>query len=100
MHLILMLHNTSSSAYIRNYQFVGEIISVSGKSASVSIKAKFRIGDEIELIFPDRNEDFSWKVDAIYSDDDELIDHTKPNTVCMLKLPRKIPVHGIIRIKL
>ena len=88
-----------SSAYIRNYQFVGEIIEVKGISAFISIKAKFCIGDEIEFIFPERKNDFKIIVKSIFNKENEMIQLTKPNTIIRLDLDKKISKWGIVRKK-
>ncbi len=88
-----------SSAYIRNYQFVGEIVKVKETSAFISIKAKFCIGDEIELIFPDSKDDFKIIVKSIFNEENEMIQLTKPNTIIRLDLDKKLPEWGIVRKK-
>ena len=89
-----------SSTYIRNYQFIGEIKSNNKNIAEVAIRAKFKIGDEIEFVFPDRNADFRWQVDNIHDGDNNPISFTKPNTIVKITLPRDIPDDGIVRMKL
>ena len=88
-----------SSAYIRNYQFVGEIVKVKETSAFISIKAKFCIGDEIELIFPDSKDDFKIIVKSIFNEENEMIQLTNPNTIVRLDLDKKLPEWGIVRKK-
>ncbi|MDA3813590.1 MAG: U32 family peptidase [Candidatus Cloacimonetes bacterium] len=88
-----------SSAYIRDYQFVGEVEKIEGTSAFISIKAKFCIGDEIEFIFPDSNDDFKITVKNIFNGENELIQLTKPNTIIRLDLDKKLPKWGIVRKK-
>lgn len=88
-----------SSAYIREYQFVGEVLKVKGTSAFISIKAKFCIGEEIEFIFPDDKDDFKITVKDIFNEKNEPIQLTKPNTIIRLDLDRKIPKWGIVRKK-
>lgn len=88
-----------SSAYIRNYQFVGEIVKVKETSAFISIKAKFCIGDEIEFIFPDSKDDFKITVKNIFNEENEMIQLTKPNTIIRLDLDKKLPEWGIVRKK-
>lgn len=89
-----------SSAYIRKFQFIGEINKIEGKSAFISIKAKFKIGDEIEFIFPNRNADFKLLVESIYNEEKESIQFTKPNTIIRLDLDKKLPKWGIVRKKI
>ncbi len=88
-----------SSAYIRDYQFVGEIIEVKGISAFISIKAKFCIGDEIEFIFPNSKDDIKIIVKNIFNEENEMIQLTKPNTIIRLDLDKKLPKWGIVRKK-
>ncbi len=89
-----------SSAYIREYQFVGEVLKVKGTSAFISIKAKFCIGEEIEFIFPDDKNDFKITVNSIFNEENEPIQLTKPNTIIRIELDRKIPDWGIVRKKI
>jgi len=88
-----------SSAYIRDYQFIGEVDKVEGTSVFVSIKSKFQVSDEIEFVFPDIEEDFKIIVTHIFNEDNERIQQTKPNTIIRLDLDRKIPDWGIVRKK-
>ncbi|MDP8267506.1 MAG: U32 family peptidase [Candidatus Tenebribacter davisii] len=88
-----------SSAYIRDYQFVGEIEKIEGTSVYIKVKAKFSTGDEIEFIFPDRTEDFKLTVKKIYDEENNQIQYTKPNTITRLNLDKKIPKWGIVRKK-
>ncbi|MCB5230314.1 MAG: U32 family peptidase [Candidatus Cloacimonas sp.] len=104
------LNNTQTyetSGYKRNYQFLGEVVDVeSAHTASntqllfdnvVNIRAKFSVGEEIEVISPDHQQDVKLKVQAIYDEDGNLITDTKPNTNITLKLDTKLPRYGILR---
>jgi len=91
-------HETSK--YIRDHQFIGEVIAEGNRSATIAIRAKFSIGDTIEFIFPDPSQDFTWKVTRIQDDAENDIDFTKPNTTCILPLKKSIPLNGIVRKKL
>ena len=88
-----------SSAYIRDYQFVGEIQKIEGTSVFILIKAKFYVGDEIEFIFPDNKDDFKIIVKNIFNEENELIQLTKPNTITRLDLDKKLSQWGIVRKK-
>ena len=88
-----------SSAYIRDYQFVGEVQKIEGTSVFISIKAKFCIGDEIEFIFPDSKDDFKIIVKNIFNEENEMIQLTKPNTIIRLDLDKRLPKWGIVRKK-
>ena len=89
-----------SSTYIRDYQFIGEIVKTENNSVFITNRAKFQLGDEIEFIFPNRKEDFLWKVNNIFNDEGLPISSTKPNTVVKIEPGQKIPSHGIIRKKI
>ena len=89
-------HQTSS--YIREYQFIGEIIEHEPK-VIISIRAKFSLGDEIEFIFPDSQHDFSHKVFEILDMEGKQLEFTKPNTCIEMRLDKSIPVGGIVRMK-
>ena len=65
--------------------------------AEIAIRAKFKIGDEIEFIFPDRKTDFSWHVDNICDEENNPISFTKPNTIVKLELPEVPQSMGILR---
>ncbi|MDP8203783.1 MAG: U32 family peptidase [Candidatus Tenebribacter mawsonii] len=89
-----------SSAYIREYQFLGEVQKVEGTSVFISIKAKFCVGEEIEFIFPDNKDDLRIKVELIFNEENEHIQLTKPNTIIRLDLDKKLPEWGIVRKKI
>ncbi|MDO9577735.1 MAG: U32 family peptidase [Candidatus Cloacimonadales bacterium] len=89
----------ATSAYSRDYQFIGEIIENKDNDIRVAVRSKFTLGDEIEFIFPERKADFKWQVDNIADDEDNLIESTKPNTIVKIILPKIVPSNGIIRIK-
>ena len=86
-----------SSTYIRNYQFIGEIVKTDKKSLYIAIRAKFNVGDEIEVIFPDMNNDFSLEISNLYNEKDEPISFTKPNTIVRVETNKEIPPYGIVR---
>jgi len=92
-----LTQNYESSSYIRDYQFLGTIIANDGKWASVEIRAKFSIGEEIEFIFPDPKKDIQFKVDKILNEENEYIGFTKPNTIVKLELPEVPQSMGILR---
>lgn len=88
-----------SSAYLRKYQFIGEIVKVQNRSISVAVRAKFKLGDKLEFIFPNRHHDFTWLVDGITDEEGNSISFSKPNTIIKLHLPQSVSEHGIIRVK-
>ncbi len=88
-----------SSAYLRTHQFLGNIVRQEGFEIDIQIKAKFKLQEEIEFIFPDRKNDFVWKVDNLFDEDHNQIDFTKPNSIAKIYLPKKVPANGILRKK-
>ncbi len=88
-----------SSAYIRDYQFIGEIIKSDNQFAYISVRAKFEIGEEIEIIFPKIEEDLNIKIESILDENDEKIPFSKPNTIIKIQIGKKISKFGIVRKK-
>ena len=86
-----------SSSYMRDYQFLGEIIKTYKKSIYIAVKAKFCVGDEVEIIFPDMNNDFSLKISELYNEEGEPITYSKPNTIVRIDFIKEIPSYGIVR---
>lgn len=89
-----------SSAYIREWQYLGEMLKTSSNAVTVNVKAKFSVGEEIELIFPDRSKDLKIRVDKIFNSDNEQISFTKPNTEITLAIAGNFPDFGILRKKI
>jgi putative protease len=89
-----------SSAYIRQFQFLGIIEKVQDNIAYVQVKAKFKVGETIEIIFPDWETDIMYKVDKILDEEDNPVVYTKPNTIVKLNLGKPIPPFGILRKKI
>ncbi len=89
-----------SSAYIRNYQFIGTILSQESDLLKIDIKAKFEIGETIELIFPNFEDDLRYKVQEIFDESMRPISKTDPNSTVFLKIDKKLPPFGIIRKKI
>ena len=102
-----------SSNYIRDYQYLGEIIDVLPPSIShygeqdnsvsqkhttaINVKSKFCRGERIEIIYPDYRQDKIITVDEIYSPEDESINETKPNQIVKLKTNEELFRYGILR---
>ncbi|MFA7057030.1 MAG: U32 family peptidase [Candidatus Cloacimonadales bacterium] len=86
-----------SSAYIRDYKFIGKVIQQEDELLKIQILNKFEIGDELEIIFPDIEDDIKIQVDTIYSEDKQKITFTKPNTNSYLEYSGKIPEYGLVR---
>ncbi|MDP8220396.1 MAG: U32 family peptidase C-terminal domain-containing protein [Candidatus Stygibacter frigidus] len=86
-----------SSAYIRNYQFLGEIIEHENNWITVNVKSKFSVDEEIELVFPNRSGDIRMKAGNMINEESEQIFFTKPNTVVKIEIEGKCPSQGILR---
>ena len=89
-----------SSSYIRKYQFLGEIVNVKNHTAFINVRAKFSIGDSIEFIFPNIEDDFTVEPENIFDTDDIPLEFTKPNTIVKIPIEKKIPDYGILRKKI
>ncbi len=92
--------NQESSAYVRQYQFLGTIVEQTQGLVKIEIKAKFEIGDTIEFVFPAVEQDFCYSVVSIKNERGTPISKTDPNSIITLPLDKQIPPHGIIRKKL
>jgi putative protease len=86
-----------NSAYIRDYKFIGKVISQDKSLIKVQILNKFEIGEEIEIVFPDVDDDLKIKVEKIYSEDMNEISFTKPNTNAFIECSKTIPEFGLVR---
>ncbi len=92
--------NYATSSYIRNYQFIGNVADVDNNRIIIPVKAKFQLGDELEIIFPNPENDITIKVNDILDEEDNPIDFTKPNTVVKVKISEPIQPFGIVRKKI
>ena len=86
-----------NSAYIRDYKFIGKVLQAENNLVKIQILNKFELGDEIEIIFPNLNDDIVIKVNSIYSEDMQKITFTKPNTNAFIELQGEIPEYGLVR---
>ncbi|MBN1327551.1 MAG: U32 family peptidase [Candidatus Cloacimonetes bacterium] len=92
-----LFHNNSS--YLRNYQFIGEIIRQENNYIEIPVKAKFVPGDELEIIFPDPSQDYCFTVEKILSQENEPLIKANPNTIVKVLVDKKFGEAGIIRKK-
>ena len=90
----------TSSAYLREYQYLGNIISKRDNSVEIAVKSKFELGDLIDFIFPDYRKDFQMKIDKIINEQGQEILFSKPNTSVFLEVSKTISEYGIIRKKI
>ncbi len=89
-----------SSAYIRDYQYLGRVIGVDNDRAIIECYSKFGLDEEIEIIFPDPDDDILMTVDSISMEDGSEIEFTKPNTNVYLKVNADIKAYGLVRKKI
>ncbi|MEA1972919.1 MAG: U32 family peptidase C-terminal domain-containing protein, partial [Candidatus Cloacimonadota bacterium] len=94
------MQNYDSSSYIRDYQFIGEIIDSTDSYFIIKNHAKFSVGEKISIIFPDIDEDFIIDVKEILDEFDKQVEFTKPNTEVKIPYPKRLPEFGIVRKKI
>ena len=88
-----------NSAYIRDYKFIGKVLKKENDLVKIQILNKFELGDEIEIIFPNIEDDLVLTVNNLYSEDKQKISFTKPNTNAYIELQGDIPEYGLVRMK-
>ncbi len=86
-----------NSAYIRDYKYIGKVLHKTDNLVKIQILNKFEVGDEIEIIFPDIDNDIVFTVNTLYSEDMQKITFTKPNTNAFIELQGNIPEYGLVR---
>lgn len=86
-----------NSAYIRDYKYIGKVLAKEDDLVKIQILNKFEVGDEIEIIFPNIDDDIVITVNNIYSEDKQRIPFTKPNTNAFIELQGEIPEYGLVR---
>ena len=92
--------NYFSSNYIRDWQFVGNIVEIKNSYAKVKSFHKITINDEIEIIFPNKEFDLTINKPILYDEKMNLINFTKPNSYFYINIEGNIPDNGIIRMRL
>ncbi|HNX00701.1 MAG TPA: U32 family peptidase C-terminal domain-containing protein [Candidatus Cloacimonadota bacterium] len=94
----LDMQTYGKDTYEREYQYIGKIIDHDQGVAAVDCGSKFVVGDEIEFIFPQITDDFTYKVQEFRNQDGEVVDLSKPNQVFHIPINHDIPDMGIIRL--
>lgn len=87
----------ANSAYIRDYKFIGKVLQKEDDLLKIQILNKFEVNDELEIIFPNIEDDVVMTVKNLYSEDKERILFTKPNTNAYVELQGEIPEYGLVR---
>lgn len=88
----------SSSRYLREYQVVA-IVTECDKNglATLSLRNKFRAGDEIELVGPDTRP-FTMIAPTMCDETGAVLDEVRtPQMVFQMQLPRPVPAYSIVR---
>ncbi len=89
---------TESARYLREWQVVA-LVTGCGEDglATLSLRNKFRAGDELELVGPD-TKPFSFTVPVMTGEDGgELLEPRTPQMVFTMRLPKPVPPWSILR---
>ncbi len=89
-----------SSAYIRDYQYLGRVIDSYDGTAVIECYSKFSIGEEIEIIFPNPEDDIVMRAESMSLEDKKKIEFTKPNTQVHLTVDKQVKEYGLVRKKI
>ncbi|HNQ43968.1 MAG TPA: U32 family peptidase C-terminal domain-containing protein, partial [Candidatus Cloacimonadota bacterium] len=89
--------NSSEGDYSRDWQYCGKIIAHQEGKLVFDSLAKVSRGDMVELIYPDLSEDFSLVLDRIYDDENNAVEHTRPNFRYWIPVAKPQPEAGILR---
>ena len=89
-----------TSSYVRNHQVLGYVIDVDKNFITLDVRAKFSLNEEIEIIYPDFDNDKSFVVKEILDENGNNLEFTKPNTFVTLKIPFVANENGILRKKI
>ena len=91
------MQNYETAQYVRDWQFVGNIVSINYDMAQVKSFHKITPNDEIEIIFPDKKFDTKIVKPKLFNEEMSEIEFTKPNSTFYIKIPTGLPEFGIIR---
>lgn len=85
--------NYESSAYIRDYDFIGIVCSYDDLTgyAIVEQRNKFTVGDEVEVFGPGNADFFTQKIEQIFDDMGEIIE-TAPHAQQIVNVKMRYPV--------
>ncbi len=85
--------NTMDGGYIRPYDVVATVVDWKEGAALIQQKNKFYVGDELEVLSPDR-EDFTIVVESLTTEEGESVPDA-PHSQQLLYLPCKSPLHPL-----
>ena len=92
-------HNYETSAYIRDYDFVGLVLDYDADSgiATVEQRNNFRVGDEVEIIGP-QTELLVQRVDVMQDEEGKVIEVAPhPQQIVRLKVDRPVRPWDLVR---
>ena len=90
---------TADARYLREWQVVAVVEACDADgNATLSLRNKFAVGDEVELVGPDCRP-FSMTVPPLYVDGVERQEVRTPKTVFQMKLPQPVPPMSFVRHK-
>jgi putative protease len=85
---------------VSNQDFLGLVVEVHDDYTIVEERNAFKIGDEVEIFGPN-HETYSFKVDEMWDMDDNILDIARhPQMKVKIKIPYKVEVDDMIRIKI
>jgi len=89
---------TESARYLREWQVVALVTGCGADGlATLSLRNKFRAGDELELVGPD-TKPFSFTVPVMTGEDGgELLEPRTPQMIFTMRLPKPVPPWSILR---
>ena len=89
--------------YNPNYEFGGKIVDYDKEKSTIEIRNKLTVGDEMEILIPNKIESYKFKIDKLWSaETDEELDTVNPGKAgqsIKLKLPIKCENGWILRRK-
>ena len=89
--------------YNENYEFGGKIIQYDNEKSIIEIRNKLQVGDNLEIIVPNKIEPFEFKIEQLWNDEtDQEISEVSPGVKgqkVKMKLPIKCERDWIIRRK-
>lgn len=91
------LQTYGSDSYERDYQYIGKIIERCDSEITIECGSKFVCGDELELIFPNLDDDCTIKIAKFTDDEGGIVQRSKPNQQFHIPADHLVPDMGIIR---
>ena len=89
-----------TSSYVRTYKVLGYIVETDKNNIILDVRNKFIVGDPVEIIYPNLDEDRKFTVKKILDENGNELDFTKPNTYVKIELPFYPQKMGILRKKI